>query len=494
MSQPPAYERQTDFTERDGDDTDHAALNQELDAAALSIDGIRVNLALIQNDDGGLKNAVVTPDSLAPETFIALQGNVAGAVASAEAAAQSALTSATTANTARDQAVAASTAAQTSQTAAALNAGTASTAAGVATDKADIATTQAATATTQAGIATAQAVIATTQATSATTSAATATTQAAISTAQATIATTKAGEAATSAAAALSDRNLAQAAAASITEQVAVATHAAASKAVPADADELPITDSASAFSLKKLTWANLKAALRAFLDATFGGLADNFAMNGGFRLNQRVYVSGAATTIGQFVFDRWKVSSVAGVTFATVANVTTVTIPGGQTIAQVVEGGKLQSGTHTLSWTGTARGRINGGAYGASGAVSAVLVGGTNATIEFNTGTVGLVVFARGTQVSAFRHQGPSELLQECQRHHEVQFAQVYVDYNPGNVPTLMYGQWAVPKGGTPTLGLASTVQINVASGSAASWSAGVSGTGAAGNCSMLISGSWEP
>lgn len=132
MPQPQAYERQTDFTERDGDDTDHAALNQELDAAALSIEGIRDNLALIQNDDGGLKNAVVTPESLAPETFTALQGDVAGAVAEAEAAAQSALTSATTANTARDQAVAAAAAAQTSQTAAALNAGTASTAAGAA--------------------------------------------------------------------------------------------------------------------------------------------------------------------------------------------------------------------------------------------------------------------------------------------------------------------------------------------------------------------------
>lgn len=36
--------------------------------------------------------------------------------------------------------------------------------------------------------------------------------------------------------------------------------HAAASKAAPADADELPLIDSASAFGLKKFTWANLKA------------------------------------------------------------------------------------------------------------------------------------------------------------------------------------------------------------------------------------------
>ena len=126
MSQPQAYERQTDFTERDGDDTDHPALNQELDAAALSINQIRANLTLIQRDDGGLKNGVVTADSLAPNAFSAVLVNVNLAVGEAQTAAQSALTSATTANNARDQSALSATAAQTSQAAAALNAGTAS--------------------------------------------------------------------------------------------------------------------------------------------------------------------------------------------------------------------------------------------------------------------------------------------------------------------------------------------------------------------------------
>lgn len=39
-------------------------------------------------------------------------------------------------------------------------------------------------------------------------------------------------------------------------------THAASSKSPPVDADELPLLDSATSFSLKKLTWANIKAAL----------------------------------------------------------------------------------------------------------------------------------------------------------------------------------------------------------------------------------------
>jgi hypothetical protein len=46
----------------------------------------------------------------------------------------------------------------------------------------------------------------------------------------------------------------------------AAETHAAASKATPVDADELPLADSASSFSLKKLTWANLKATLATWI------------------------------------------------------------------------------------------------------------------------------------------------------------------------------------------------------------------------------------
>ena len=50
---------------------------------------------------------------------------------------------------------------------------------------------------------------------------------------------------------------------------VAADTHAAASKATPVDADEVPLVDSAAAFSLGKLTWANLKATLATY----FGGI-----------------------------------------------------------------------------------------------------------------------------------------------------------------------------------------------------------------------------
>ena len=50
--------------------------------------------------------------------------------------------------------------------------------------------------------------------------------------------------------------------------QLPVATHAATSKTPPVDADEIPIADSAASFGLKKLTWANLKAAIQSFYDS----------------------------------------------------------------------------------------------------------------------------------------------------------------------------------------------------------------------------------
>ncbi len=97
MPQPPQYERTIDFTERDGDDTDHPGLNQELDAAAQSINALRDNLALIQRDDGRLQNGIVGAEQLAPDAFEAVRADLNTAVTEAEQSAQSALTSALTA-------------------------------------------------------------------------------------------------------------------------------------------------------------------------------------------------------------------------------------------------------------------------------------------------------------------------------------------------------------------------------------------------------------
>jgi lysophospholipase L1-like esterase len=96
-------------------------------------------------------------------------------------------------------------------------------------------------------------------ATSATNSATSATNSATAADGSATSASNSAASAGISAAAAgISATNAAN-------TPVAFPTHAATSKTTPAGADEIPLIDSASSFTLKKLTWANLKEAIVSF-------------------------------------------------------------------------------------------------------------------------------------------------------------------------------------------------------------------------------------
>lgn len=145
-----------------------------------------------------------------------------------------------------------------------------------------------------------------------------------------------------------------------------------------------------------------------------------NKIINGAFQINQRVYVSGAATTVGQYTLDRWKVTGTGGVTFSAVNNKTTVTIPAGQTLQQIIEGLNLQSGDYVLSWEGTAQGRIGAGAYGNSGEVTATIVGGTDTTIEFGSGTVSNVQLELGTVATPFEGRFYGGELSLCQRYYE--------------------------------------------------------------------------
>lgn len=87
MAQPPAYNREKDFAKDFGNETDHTALNAELDRASNSINDIRANLALIQADDGKIRASSITTDSLAQEVLDYVQAKaLAGANAVADAA------------------------------------------------------------------------------------------------------------------------------------------------------------------------------------------------------------------------------------------------------------------------------------------------------------------------------------------------------------------------------------------------------------------------
>jgi hypothetical protein len=69
---------------------------------------------------------------------------------------------------------------------------------------------------------------------------------------------------------------------------VAGAMHAAAAKTPPVDADEFVVADSASSFALRKITWANIKAALDAIVSgvASGGTGAGSFTSGGLLRGN----------------------------------------------------------------------------------------------------------------------------------------------------------------------------------------------------------------
>jgi hypothetical protein len=143
-----------------------------------------------------------------------------------------------------------------------------------------------------------------------------------------------------------------------------------------------------------------------------------NAIINGNFGINQRG-VSGTVTlAAGAYGHDRWKAgASGCTYTFATVDNVTTLTISAGSLI-QVIEGLNLQSGTYTLSWTGTAQGKIGAGSYAASG-VQGTAVGGTNLNIEYGTGTVSLVQFEKGSVATPFEFRSIGQELALCQRYY---------------------------------------------------------------------------
>ena len=142
-----------------------------------------------------------------------------------------------------------------------------------------------------------------------------------------------------------------------------------------------------------------------------------NELINGNFGVNQRAVTGTVTLAAGAYGHDRWKAGAGGCTyTFATALNVTTLTISAG-TLIQVIEGINLQSGTYTLSWTGTAAGKIGTGALSASG-ITGTAVGGTNLNIEFNTGTLSKVQFEEGIVNSAFETRPYGMELALCQRY----------------------------------------------------------------------------
>ena len=237
-----------------------------------------------------------------------------------------------------------------------------------------------------------------------------------------------------------------------------------------------------------------------------------NRIINGGFILNQRVYVSGTSLASGTYGHDRWKGGASAGTYTFTQGSLgvnTTITITAGS-IIQVIEGCNLaEGGTYVLSWTGTAQGRLNGGSYGASGTVTVTgWVAGTNLNVEFNTGTCGNIQLEIGSTATSFDYRDYGRELILCQRYYQILGAGC-----SGGVDTAtsinLSGTFKTPMRATPSaLLLTTTVQIRInnitptSSGSgilAAYWDVngtcldinGFSGL-AVGQCGVTLAGNW--
>lgn len=191
----------------------------------------------------------------------------------------------------------------------------------------------------------------------------------------------------------------------------------------------------------------------------TFG--FKNRIINGGFTVNQRAYVSGAALSAGVYAHDRYKAGS-SGCTYTftqgSLGVNTAITITAGS-LQQVIEGCNMpEGGTYVLSWTGTAQARFNGGSYGASPLAVAGITAGANVTVEFNAGTLGNVQIEVGTTATSFDVRDYGRELIMCQRYLEI-INSVLVQCAIGGAYRQLSTRFAVEKRTTPTVTLTNTI-----------------------------------
>jgi hypothetical protein len=154
-----------------------------------------------------------------------------------------------------------------------------------------------------------------------------------------------------------------------------------------------------------------------------------NVIIDGGFTINQHVYVSGAALAAGVYGHDRWKAGAGGGnYSFTQLASPTTITIAASKTLIQVIENANVYGGTYILSWTGTCQARyaVNSatpaGAYAASPIVITGQTPGTTMSVEFgngaSSGTLCNVQLELGTVATPFEFRPFGQELALCQRY----------------------------------------------------------------------------
>lgn len=155
------------------------------------------------------------------------------------------------------------------------------------------------------------------------------------------------------------------------------------------------------------------------------GGAGDrNLLVNGNGLWNQRVYVSGTATTVAnQVTLDRWRVVVLGqSLAFGAASPDRTMTAPAGG-VEQIIEAGWVEGGIYTLSWTGTATATVNGVAITNGGQTSS-LAANTAVTIRFSGGTFTRAQFELGTFATPWQRRPPGTDLFLCQRDYSKSYA----------------------------------------------------------------------
>ena len=122
MAQPSAYKRQHDFTKDEQGEISTGELNSELDGASTSINEIRRNLALLQKDDGSLKNKLVGMENLTDDVVDEFRNATEDSAKQAATSASNAATSAQSAAGSEEAAAGSAEAAKKDAEAAAANA------------------------------------------------------------------------------------------------------------------------------------------------------------------------------------------------------------------------------------------------------------------------------------------------------------------------------------------------------------------------------------
>ncbi|MGN6773512.1 MAG: carbohydrate-binding protein [Rhizobiaceae bacterium] len=156
---------------------------------------------------------------------------------------------------------------------------------------------------------------------------------------------------------------------------IAADTHAATSKGTPVDADELPIADSAASFGLKKLTWANVKATLKTYLDTLY--LSTTLARREVLTANRTYYVRATGNNANDGL--------TAGTAFLTIQNAVNVALALDMSIYSVTidvgAGTFNEGGFLSVAGNGNARITIQGAGY------TSTIIAGTTYGIQPKNG-----------------------------------------------------------------------------------------------------------